>query len=120
MSEKVWGIIFIVIAAAAFIAWTLALIALLQGAQNLFEPATIDLIIVKISTILPLIAFIWIPIYIAVLLFSIIFGWVGFALLRTPSIEEIDVEELEKEIEEEAKRIEEEARKKEGEQSEAT
>ncbi len=113
MSEKVWGVLFVGIAIIAFIMWTLVSIALLQGANDLFAPATINLIVIEVPTVLPLIAFLWIPIYVAVILFAIIFGWVGMALLRTPSLEEIDVEELEKEIEEEAKKIEEETKKEE-------
>ncbi len=106
MGEKLYGAIFILIALVTSIIWILGTVALLvvDDINNLFYSGTKLLDVIPVP---PLIYLMWIPILLAVLLVAVIFGWVGIALVRTPSLEEIDVEELEREIEEEAKKLEE-------------
>ena len=107
MSEKVWGALFIIVALVAFCIWTLGTVSLiLHGESAMYSWQTLF----NLIPVPPVIYLIWIPVYLAVLLVAVIFGWVGISLVRTPSLEEIDVEELEKEIEEEAKKIEAEAK----------
>jgi len=118
MAEKLTGVVFVIIALLVGVAWTLGLAFLIWYRNQdvilqewLFHWEKIEIGFISIP-VLPLIALIWIPIYLLVILVAVIFGWVGISLIRTPAIEEIDIEELEKEIEEEAKRIEEEEAKK--------
>ena len=113
MGEKAWGVLFIIIAVILAGTWICAGVALaIYQEAALFSWTTLF----NIIPFPPVIWLMWFIMFIALLLVSIIFGWVGVSLIKTPSLEEIDVEELEKEIEEEAKKIEEEI-KKEGEES---
>ncbi|GEM_PF-4104257 len=110
MSEKVWGAGFILLAIILAITWMLGFIALIAitigggDLQQLMFSGT-NLWGIPIP---PLIWLCYFPIWIAVMLVAIILGWVGVSLIRTPSLEEIDVEELEKEIEKEVEKIKEE------------
>jgi len=111
MSEKVWGGLFIIIAIILGFFWILGFIALLvaKDLNALFFNGT-NLWGIPVP---PLIWLCFFPVLIAVLLVAVILGWVGTSLLRTPSLEEIDVEELEKEIEKEVEKIKKEEEEKE-------
>ena len=114
--EKLYGSIMIILALVICAFWTIGLIGLLAyGPEVLTKGATLPLGI----PCPPLIYLIYFPIWIGILIVALLLGWVGVALIRTPPIEQIDVESLEKEIEEEAKRIMEEKEQESAEQREA-
>lgn len=111
--EKFWGTTFIIIAILIGCVWTLGLIALIVAwftdialETLLFEGAKIWIIPVP-----PLIWLLYFPIWIAVVLVGLILGWVGVSLIKTPPLEEVNVEELEKEIEKEVEKIKSEEKK---------
>ena len=105
-----WGWIFLLIVALLLYLYVPATFVLLfYGNKYMYKFHWLW----DILPVLPLIWLIWIPIILSVALVCLILGWIGISLIRTPSLEEIDIEELQREIEEEAKKIEEEETKKE-------
>lgn len=106
MGEKTYGVVFIIIALLTGIIWALGMIALIVYWGE-FDKVFLGWTNLGPIPIPPLIVLTWLPAFLAVILVDVILAWVGIALVRTPSLEEIDVEELEKEIEEEAKKLEE-------------
>ncbi len=110
MGEKAWGALFILIAIILIGTWICSGIALYTYGENALLEWTM---LFGALPFPPILWLMWFVLLVAILLVSIIFGWVGVSLIKTPSLEEIDVEELEKEIEEEAKKIEEEIKREE-------
>lgn len=98
-SEKTIGSVFVIIGLFALIylsiLGTLALILYNTTAINQNTK------ILDIIPMPPLIWIIWFAVALAIAIISLILIWVGVSLIKTPSLEEIDVEELEKEVEKE-------------------
>ena len=96
-SEKVLGSLFFIIGIIALIYLSiLGTIALWLNNNAINNWTYIWLIPMP-----PLIWIIWLSVAFAIAIISVILIWVGHSLIKTPSLEEIDVEELEKEVEKE-------------------
>ncbi|MHA1616395.1 MAG: hypothetical protein ACTSX9_03710 [Candidatus Njordarchaeales archaeon] len=112
--EKILGVVFMlvsIIVTALYIIW--GLLAPIFNKINLTEWSSLWGIPVP-----PLYWILLIPILLLVILGGVIFTWIGWALVQTPSPEEINVEEIEKQLEELEKEEEEKAEKKEEEKAE--
>ncbi|MCR8433583.1 MAG: hypothetical protein NDP13_04900 [Crenarchaeota archaeon] len=114
--EKFWGTTFILVAILISCVWTVGLIGLVAAwfykislEELLFSGTKIWIIQVP-----PLIWLLYLPIWVAVVLVGLILGWVGVSLIKTPPLEEVNVEELEKEIEKEAEKLKSEEQKTSG------
>ena len=95
-SEKVLGILFIggsIFVMLLYIIW--GLIAPLTGHVDMMNWGSIWIIPVP-----PLYWLIFLPILAVILMGGAILSWIGWALIQTPSPEEINIEEIEKELEE--------------------
>ena len=95
--EKILGATFIVVSVVVmilYIIWGL-LAPIINGAINVTTWSYVWGIPVP-----PLYWLIMIPLLVLIVLAGVIFSWIGWALIQTPSPEEINVEEIEKQLEE--------------------
>ena len=97
-SEKVLGGIFIfgsIVVMILYILWGV-IAPFMLGKYNL----TGWEMLWKIIPVPPLYWLIFIPILSVIIIGGIILAWIGWALIQTPSPEEINIEEIEKQLEE--------------------
>ncbi len=115
-SEKAVGWGLIIVALGIFVLYLLwGLVAVALGAKNLFESTTVNFFGFDLY-VPPLYWLLFVPIFALIIILAIGLFWIGHALITTPPVEEIKIEEIEKELEEEEKKAEEEAKKEETEE----
>jgi len=108
-SEKALGVLFIIgsiIVMALYIVWGL-IAPILNPEINLMSGGNLETPIGSIP-VPPLYWLLFLPILAVIIIGGAILSWIGWALIQTPSPEEINIEEIEKQLEELEKEEEEE------------